>query len=92
MGVCGYLPARVRPFLSLTHFFFLLFFFLFSSVSVPAKPFLFTSILSDFRELFREDAAHRMRTPSSSALLDGMYSLKKLTPDAAAAAGVLHSS
>lgn len=46
-------------------------------MSVPAKPFLFTSILSDFRELFREDAAHRMRTPSSSALLDGMCSLKK---------------
>lgn len=39
MGVCGYLPAGVGPFLSLTHFFFLLFFFLFSSVLVPAKPF-----------------------------------------------------
>lgn len=72
MGVCGYLPAGVGPFLSLTHFFFLLFFFLFSSVLVPAKPFLFTAILSDFRELFREEAAHRMRTRSSSAPLDGM--------------------
>lgn len=37
--VCGYLPAGVGPFLSLTHFSFLLFFFLFSSVLVPAKPF-----------------------------------------------------
>lgn len=51
--------------------------FFFSSFCFPLcwyQPslFLFTAILSDFRELFREEAAHRMRTPSSSAPLDGM--------------------